>query len=50
MGDGAGCRDMGLTSRHGEATWLEAGQERRCRDTDMMSRHDSSYLDVTTSK
>ena len=21
MGDGAGCHDMGLTSRHGEATW-----------------------------
>ena len=41
---------MKLMSRHRVATWLEAGQERRCRDTDMMLRHDSCCLDVATSK
>ena len=45
-----GGRDMKVMSRHRVATWLEAGQERRCRDTDMMSRHDTGYLDVATSK
>ena len=30
---------MKLMSRHRVATWLEAGQEKRCRDTDLMSRH-----------
>ena len=41
---------MKLLSRHRVATWLEAGQERRCRYTDMMSRHDSGCLDVATLK
>ena len=32
---------MGLASRHRVATWLGARHEKRCRDTDLMSRHRS---------
>ena len=54
--------DMKLMSRHRGvsrrvatwfwcvATWLGARQEKQCRDTDLMSRHDSGCLDVATSK
>ena len=38
----------GLTSRHGVATWLEAGQEKRCRDTNVMSRHGVAWVGVAT--
>ena len=43
---------MKLMSRHRlsfrrVATWLRAGQEKRCRDTDLMLRHGSGCLVVT---
>ena len=50
IGEAPGGRDMKLMSRHRVATWLEAGQEKRCRDTDLMSRHDYGCLNVATSK
>ena len=35
-------------SRHRVATWLGTGQEKRCRDTDLMSRHGVAWVGVAT--
>ena len=48
--DHPGGHDMKVMSRHRVATWLEAGHKRRCRETDMMSRHDTGLHEVAISK
>ena len=39
---------MKWMSRHRVATWLGTGQEKRCRDTDLMSRHGVAWVGVAT--
>ena len=43
-----GGRDMKWMSRHRVATWLGTGQEKRCRDTNVMSRHGVAWVGVAT--
>ena len=39
---------MKWMSRHRVATWLGTGQKKRCRDTDLMSRHGVAWVGVAT--
>ena len=39
---------MKWMSRHRVATWLRTGQEKRCRDTDLMLRHGVAWVGVAT--
>ena len=39
---------MKWMSRHRVATWLGTEQKKRCRDTDLMSRHGVAWVGVAT--